>query len=161
MNIMDEIGKRAVRLLIFSFVALVAVQGLMTNDGIRFYLSLGERLEGQMAVLETAAITEPGEILEIPCSTSSPGSIYLELVDYTCLDRVRVLINGREMGRMSSSRVKLYVTAGDVLEIDTQAYNHPITLKITSVSSNLAFPEEGMTFTSDQAVTMVGKVRVK
>ena len=66
MNIMDEIGKRAVRLLIFSFVALVAVQGLMTNDGIRFYLSLGERLEGQMAVLETAAITEPGEILEIP-----------------------------------------------------------------------------------------------
>ena len=89
------------------------------------------------------------------------GSIYLELVDYTCLDRVRVLINGREMGRMSSSRVKLYVTAGDVLEIDTQAYNHPITLKITSVSSNLAFPKEGMTFTSDQAVTMVGKVRVK
>ena len=161
MNIMDEIGKRAVRLLIFSFIALVVVQGLMTNDGIRFYLSLGERLEGQVALVETAAITESGEILEIPTSTSSPGSIYLELQDYTYLDKVRILINGREMGRMSSSRVKLYVTAGDVLEIDTQAYNHPVTLKVTGVSSNLAFPEEGMTFTSHQAVTMVGKVRVK
>ena len=40
----------------------------MTNDGIRFYLSLGERLEGQMAVLETAAITEPGEILRSPAA---------------------------------------------------------------------------------------------
>jgi len=158
---MDEIGKRAVRLLIFSFIALVVVQGLMTNDGIRFYLSLGERLEGQVALVETAAITESGEILEIPTSTSSPGSIYLELQDYTYLDKVRILINGREMGRMSSSRVKLYVTAGDVLEIDTQAYNHPVTLKVTGVSSNLAFPEEGMTITSHQAVTMVGKVRVK
>jgi len=158
---MDEIGKRAVRMLIFSFVALIIVQGLMTNDGIRFYLSLGERLEGQVALVETAAVTEADAITEIPCSTSSPGYICLELQDYTHLDRVRILINGREVERMSSSRVKLYVTAGDVLEIDTTAYNHPITLKITGASSNLAFPQEGMTFTSHQAVTMVGKIMVK
>ncbi len=160
MKIMDEIGKRLVRFLIFGLVALVVVQGLMTNDNIRFYLSLGERLEGQEVTVPTALTTDPGEE-EIPCSTSSPGSFYLELQDYTSLDKVRILVNGQEMGRMSENRVKLYVTSGDVIEIDTREYHDPITLKITSVTSNLAFPEDGMTFTSQQAITMLGKVAVK
>lgn len=161
MKIMDEIGKRVVRFLIFGLVSLVVVQGLMTNDNIRFYLSLGERFEGREVTVTTAVTSELGEIPEIPCSTSSPGSFYLELQDYTSLDKVRLLVNGHEMGGMSSSRVKLYVTSGDVIEIDTQAYNHPITLKITNVTTNLAFPAEGMTITSQQAVTMVGKVKAK
>ncbi|MGI6549142.1 MAG: hypothetical protein ACOX4Q_05840 [Syntrophomonadales bacterium] len=158
---MDEIGKRLVRFLVFGLVALVVVQGLMTNDNIRFYLSLGERLEGQEVTVPTAVTGELEEIEEIPCSTTSPGSFYLELQDYTSLDKVRILVNGQEMGRMSESRVKLYVTSGDVIEIDTQEYNEPITLKITSVTPNLAFPEDGMTFTSQRAVTMLGKVAVK
>lgn len=161
MKIMDEIGKRVVRFLIFGLVALVVVQGLMTNDSIRFYLSLGERLEGQEVTVPAAVSSDSEEIGEIPCSTSSPGSFYLELQDYTSLDKVRLLVNGQEIGRMSSSRVKLYVTSGDVIEIDTQAYNHPITLTITGVTPNLAFPEEGMTITSQQAVSMLGKVKVK
>ena len=161
MKIMDEIGKRVVRFLIFGLVSLVVVQGLMTNDNIRFYLSLGERFEGREVTVTTAVTSDLGEPLEIPCSTSSPGSFYLELQDYTSLDKVRLLVNGQEMGGMSSSRVRLYVTSGDVIEIDTQAYNHPITLKITNVTPNLAFPEDGMTITSQQAVSMLGKVKAK
>lgn len=145
--------------MIFGLVSLVVVQGLMTNDNIRFYLSLGERFEGREVTVTTAVTSDLDETLEIPCSTSSPGSFYLELQDYTSLDKVRLLVNGQEIGGMSSSRVKLYVTSGDVIEIDTQAYNHPITLKITNVTTNLAFPAEGMTITSQQAVTMVGKVK--
>ena len=87
MKIMDEIGKRVFRFLILGLVALVVVQGLMTNDNIRFYLSLGERLEGQKVTVPTAVSSDPGETLEIPCSTSSPGSFYLELEDYTPLTR--------------------------------------------------------------------------
>ena len=139
--------------------ALVVVQGLMTNDNIRFYLSLGERLEGQEVTVPTAVTGELEEIEEIP---ARPSRKFLsELQDYTSLDKVRILVNGQEMGRMSESRVKLYVTSGDVIEIDTQEYNEPITLKITSVTPNLAFPEDGMTFTSQRAVTMLGKVAVK
>lgn len=161
MKIMDEIGKKLVRFLIFGLVSLVLVQGLMTKDNIRFYLSLGERLEGQKVAVPATVTGDPGDIEEIPCTTSSPGSFVLALEDYSSLDKVRLLVNGQEMGRMSSNRIKLYVTLGDVIEVDTQAYDHPVTLKITNVTPNLTFPQEGMVITSQQALSMLGKVQVK
>ncbi len=161
MRLMDEIGKKLLHVLIFGLVSLVLVQGLMTEDRFRFYLSLGERLEGQKVPVSTAMFSDEDLIEEIPCSTSSPGSFSLSLQSYSSLEKARLLINGQEIGRMSSNRIELYVTSGDVIEIDTLAYDHPVTLKVTNVTPNLTFPQEGMLFTSHQALSMLGKIQVR
>jgi len=161
MKVMDEIGRRLVRFLIFGLVSLVVVQGLMTRDNIRFYLSLGERLEGERVAVPTAALDASDQAAEVPCSISSPGSFTLMLQDYSRLEKVKILVNGQEMGSMALGRVKLYVTSGDVVELDTRAYEHPVTFKVTNVTPNLAFPLEGMTFTSQQSLSMLGKIRVR
>ncbi|NLB18326.1 MAG: hypothetical protein GX825_06275, partial [Syntrophomonadaceae bacterium] len=92
---------------------------------------------------------------------SSPESFELVLRDYTSLDKAKILINGRIIGSMLEGRIKLYVTAGDVIEMDTRSYPYPVSIEIVNVSTNLSFPQEGTVFTSKEAMLLLGKIVVK
>lgn len=159
LSVFDKIERVLVRLAVFGLMALVLVQGMMTHDSIRFYMSLGERMEGRKMDVSVAALKD----LDVPqpetpvMASSYSGSFTLVLQDYTSLDQARVLVNGQVRGRFSNPCLKINVTPGDTVEVDTQAYRHPVRFRIEKVSSSLQFPVEGMTFTSDQ-VTMIGKV---
>ncbi|NLU48825.1 MAG: hypothetical protein GXX09_00200 [Syntrophomonadaceae bacterium] len=47
MKLLDNIEKYLVRAVVLGIVLLVVVQAALTQDPLRFYLSLGERVEGQ------------------------------------------------------------------------------------------------------------------
>ncbi|NLV15913.1 MAG: hypothetical protein GXY50_01700 [Syntrophomonadaceae bacterium] len=161
MKVMDELGKYLFRFFIFALVALVLVQGLMTDENFRFYLSLGERLEGKKIDQPVAADFPDGSEKGVLAEISSPESFELVLRDYSSLDKAKVLINGRVMGSMLAGRIKLYVTAGDVIEVDTQAYPYPVSIEVVNAGESLSFPQEGMIFTSEEAVLLLGKIEVE
>lgn len=160
-KVMDELGKYLLRFFIFFLVALVLVQGLMTDENFRFYLSLGERLEGKKIEQPVVADYPDGSERGVLAEISSPESFELVLRDYTSLDKAKILINGRIIGSMLEGRIKLYVTAGDVIEMDTRSYPYPVSIEIVNVSTNLSFPQEGTVFTSKEAMLLLGKIVVK
>ncbi|MGE5397106.1 MAG: hypothetical protein ACM3MK_06160 [Chitinophagales bacterium] len=161
MKVMNLIEKYLLRFLVLGLVLLVVVQGLMTRDTFRFYLSLDERLEGHKIDVPIAAWHESIQENEEQTVTSSMGSLKIIVKDYSTLGKARVLINDENMGSFSGGSVKLHVVSGDVIEVDTSAYQRPIVFKIEKTTANLTFPTPGLEVTSNQGITMVGKAIVK
>lgn len=138
---------------------MVLVQGLMTSDPIRFYLSWGERMEGQNVQFPVNTSQETANPVQ---DTKSPQArVALGIEKYSSLPRARILINGQEKYNFTNKKVTVDMNAGDILEIDSSAYNFPIDYTVTAVSANVAFPEQGQTFTANQTIVMVGKIIVK
>lgn len=160
-KIIEKIEKYLLRLTILVFVALVVAQGLMTDDKMRFYFSLSERLEGQ--VIEIPATLEPQENAAIISDEiNSPYALLLLAVEqYSALPKTAVLVNGKEEACFAEREVKLKVMAGDVIEIDSSAYNFPVEYKIKSVSENLVFPVKDQIYTGNHDIVMLGKIVVK
>lgn len=154
---MDEIERYIIRSAVFVLVLLVLVQGLMTNDSIRFYLSLGEHLEGKKVEVPAASIKDRSADLQ---KASSPGigSITIEVVDYTGLDQALLLINGHKAGDFSEGRLTAAVASGDVLEIDATRYSHPIQFRVETVSSGIKFPTQGQMTETDRSMALIGKI---
>lgn len=157
MRILDEIGKSLMRLTIIGLVALVVIQGLMTRDSIRFYLSLGEQWEGKPLATPVSAVKDSPRTT-IPTVQSAVGTIDVVLTDYAALPEVKVLVNGETAAVFKGRRVRLRVVPGDVVEVDATSYTKPVRFRIEKISQNLEFPRAGMEYTAKQSIVMVGRV---
>ena len=163
-RIVNRIEKYLIRVILFSLLVVVVVQGIMTQDPLRLYLSWSERMEGQVVEYPVAgdlqqAVKEKKQ--EPPVVRSPEAHLIIEVGDYSSLPRTMVLVNGREKARFDDKKVNLLVQAGDVVEIDSRAYNFPVKYQIKNVSSNLAFPETDTMYTGNQSIVMIGKIIVK
>lgn len=156
----NRVEKGLIRFAVISLLIMVVAQGLMTADPIRFYLSWGERMEGQS--LQFPVNSSPDYSAVVVEEPQSPQAYLTLSVDrYSSLPRTNILVNGKNKYHFSAAEVTIDIKAGDTIEIDSTAYNFPIQYKITEVSSNLAYPESGQTYTANQTIIMVGKVIVK
>lgn len=156
----DLIEKYLIRSIVFTLIALVLVQGIMTKDPIRFYLSFSERLEGQTIEYPVNTIDNEQEDLTAP--VENPYALVTISIDkYSSLPNAKVLVNGKEVSNFNEEEIQLKIMAGDVLEIDSTSYNFPVDYKISKVSENLSFPEQGNTYTANGSLVMIGKVIVK
>jgi hypothetical protein len=154
------VEKGLIRFAVISLLLMVVVQGLMTADPIRLYLSWGERMEGQK--LEFPVSYQQQVAPPVVGEAQSPLTMLTIAVDkYSSLPRAKILINGQEKYDFTEKQVKIDISAGDTVEIDSTAYNFPIDYKIVSVSSNLAYPDTKQIFTANQTIVMVGKIIVK
>lgn len=160
MRILDEIERYLVRLAIFSLILLVLVQSLMTSDSIRFYLSMGEQLEGRKA--EVPAVSLKDNSLD-PEKTAAKGigTITVKTVDYTSLAQAFLLINGHRAGDFSEGKLTVAVASGDVLEIDAEHYMHPVQFRIEKVSSGIKYPSPGQMISTDSSIAMIGKTELE
>ena len=160
----EKVEKYLIRSIVLGLVVLVLVQGLMTQDSWRLYLSWGERMEGQN--IEYPASTskdKPKSAQEnSKASVQSPQAMLtLSLQKYSSLPKASILVNGKLAGYFNEKEVKLQLSGGDVLEIDSTFYNFPVNFYITGVSENMAFPKKNAVFTGNQSIVMIGKVIVK
>lgn len=156
----DQVEKGLIKFVVAGLLIMVVVQGFMTADPIRFYLSWGERMEGQSIPFPVNTAQEySATVAEEP--QSPQACLTLSIAKYSSLPRTIILINGDNKYYFSARQVTIDVKAGDTIEIDSTAYNFPIQYNITAVSSNVAYPESGQTYTADQTIIMVGKVIVK
>lgn len=156
----NGVEKYLIRFIVLGAIMLVLVQGLMTDDSMRFYLSLGERMEGQVIELP-----DEEEILREeaagPIATSPYATITFAIKEFSSLPRTRVLVNGEPRADFCEQKVTLNVMGGDVIEIDSSAYNFPVEYYIEESSSNLGYPRQGQAFTGNQSIVMIGKIIVK
>ncbi len=157
----SRVEKGLIRFVIFSLLLMVVAQGLMTADPIRFYLSWGERMEGQNLEVPVNYPQERDTALIVEESKSPQTMLTIGVEKYSSLPKAKILINGREKFNFTEKQVKIDIRAGDTVEIDSSAYNFPIDYKIVSVSSNLAYPSSNQTYTANQTIVMIGKVIVK
>lgn len=154
------VEKYLIRSIVICLVLLVVVQGLMTHDSWRFYLSWGERLEGQ--VIEYPVNTTDKDREDNNLAVESPYALLTIAVEkYSGLPKAKLLINEKEVANFKNNEIQIKVMAGDVVEIDATNYNFPIEFKIDNVSENLSFPKTGDTYIANQSLVMIGKIIVK
>ncbi|MEA4926673.1 MAG: hypothetical protein VB084_15375 [Syntrophomonadaceae bacterium] len=158
-NFINTVEKGLVRVVAVCLLLMVLVQGLMTADPIRFYLSWGERMEGQN--IQFPVNTNPEAANPVQEIKSPQARVTIGIDKYSSLPRTKILVNGQEKYSLTDKRVVVDINAGDTLEIDSSAYNFPIDYQVTEVSSNVAFPEPGQTYTANQTIVMIGKIIVK
>lgn len=157
----DKIEKYLIRFIVLGVVVLVLVQGMMTRDSLRFYLSWSERMEGQ--ALEYPVSKENVEADESPgMDINSPYALLsLSLEQYSSLPKAVILINGEKVDNFENQEVDLKLMAGDIVEIDATFYDFPVEIKVNKVSDNLAFPEKDQIYIANDSIVMLGKTIVK
>lgn len=161
-KIINKVEKYLIRIIVLSLLVIVVVQGMMTHDPLRLYLSWSERMEGQVVEYPVAgdAKTENKDKPELKAN-SPQAYLIMETKEFSSLPRSIILVNGREKARFNDKEVKLLLKANDVVEIDSCAYNFPVNYYIKNSSDNLAFPEKGTMYTANQSIVMIGKIIVK
>lgn len=162
-RIIDKVEKYLIRIIVLSLLVIVVVQGMMTHDPLRLYLSWSERMEGQVVEYPVAADTKTvnKDNRERLKATSPQTYLVMEIKDFSSLPRSIILVNGREKARFNNKEVKLLLKANDVVEIDSCAYNFPVNYYIKNSSDNLAFPKKETMYTANQSIAMIGKIIVK
>lgn len=161
-NFLNAIEKFLIRLAVLSMITIVVVQGMMTIDPLRFYLSWAERMEGQSFEYPVANTTESAESKNNDYESSAALATFtMEIEQYASLPESKILINGQEKYAFKEKNILIEVHAGDLLEIDSSYYNFPVKYKISSCSSNLAYPKKDQVFTGNQGVVMIGEIIVK
>jgi hypothetical protein len=159
-NIINRVEKGLIRFAVLTLLLMVIIQGLMTTDPIRFYLSWGERMEGQAVQLPVSSSQEDSSAVSDPIK-SPQAQLTISIDKYSSLPKAKILINGKENYNFTEKQVTIDVKANDSVEIDSRAYNFPINYKITASSSNLASPKQGQTLTANQTMVKLDEVIVK
>ncbi|QGT99869.1 hypothetical protein SYNTR_1276 [Candidatus Syntrophocurvum alkaliphilum] len=156
--------KYLIRFIVLGIIATVLVQGLMTHEPMRMYLSWSERMEGQ--AINFPVNEEDSEIYTSnkPSTdevTSPYATLTIEVQEFSSLPKAYVMINEEKNNSFASNQVRIEVMAGDIIKIDSTAYNFPITFNIIDISDNLAYPKDQQSFITNKSVVMIGKVVVK
>ncbi len=157
----EKVEKHLIRSIALVFIALIIVQGIMTHDNMRLYLSWGERLDGQAIDYSVNTAEQNNGAEEIENVNSPYAMLVLSLEKFSSLPRAVVLINGKEYTSFAKDEVQLKIMAGDVIEIDASAYNFPVVFNVEQVSDNLAFPVKDDSYVCNQDIVMIGKIVVK
>lgn len=149
-------------------IALVIVQGLMTRDDLRLYLSLGERLEGQYLGQpalnnygETAPSSQNGQSVDSTTRESPQARLTIAIERFSSLPRATILINHHPYREFTEKEMHLELDAGDMVEIDTTFYSFPVSFVVKETSPNIAYPEKNQIYQANQGIVMVGKIIVK
>lgn len=162
------VEKYLIRIIVIFLVALVVVQGLMTRDDMRLYLSIGEKLEGQY--IGQPALNknqDPGPSAQNDKSDkkavreSPQAQLTISIERFSSLPRAVVLINHHPYREFTEKEMRLELAAGDIVEIDTTFYSFPVSFIVKEISSNVAYPEKNQIYQANQGIVMVGKIIVK
>jgi hypothetical protein len=157
-KIIDKVERYLIRTAVLCVIAIVVVQGMMTDDSLRLYLSWSERMEGQILDFP---VNQTIENTNAVSKSSTEVSLTLEIEDFSALPEVIVLVNGKSQYKFSEAQIHVEANAGDTIEIDATHYNFPCTFKVSKCSENLSFPKKGQTFKANQSIVMVGKLIIK
>ena len=158
---LHRVERYLMRLVIVSLIMVVVAQGLMTDDSMRFYMSWSERMEGQNLPAPVIAANEKSSPAANTDIKLPEVLLTIELSQQPSAPQAKILINGQARYRFSRQQVSMRVKAGDTVEIDTSDCQVPLDFRIASGSSNLAYPNRGQVFSSNQSIVMIGKIIVK
>lgn len=155
-SLVEHGEKFLLRLVIFGFVALIAVQSMLTLDSMRFYLSWAERLEGQ----PFQEWSNPSARV-MDAESAVFAHLTVSLQDFSSLSKAKLLINGKETADFRNKEITVKVCPEDEIAIDGTFYNRPIGFEITEVSPNISFPILHQKIETTSTVASFGEVKFK
>lgn len=158
-------GRWLCRSLALALVVLVVVQGMMTHDPWRLYLSFAERLSSEREAAEkySAALAPPPLSRETKedFGEAEAATLTLEVVNFSSLGRAIVRVNGETVGNLRDKVLSVGVRDGEFIEIDTTFYPQPVKIRISQTSKNLRYPRQGEALELLQEVVCLGPVSIK
>ncbi len=114
-------------------ILLIITQVVMTNERMRSFMSVVDQMEGiplEQYEEEQAALSYSG---------IGEEELYLVLEAQTdeIIPDLKILINNRDTYNFEDYQAKIIVNAGDMIEIDGQSHDFPITVFIKEASEEI------------------------
>ena len=162
----DRWGRWFCRGLMLALVLLVTVQGVMTREPWRFYLSWAERLSAEREIAEKYSsalvpLSLSPQQTEEELKEAAEAVLTLEVVNFSSLGRAVVRVNGKDAGNFRDKSLPVRVRDGDFVEIDTAFYPQPVKIRISHTSSNLRYPRKDEVLELRQEVINLGPIKIK
>lgn len=161
------------QLAIAGLVVLVVVQTLHTLPTLRHTLARIEALEGHISAAQWRGGARAGPATGTPhgasdrnppaevvtaTAASPPGRLTVALISQPSAPRVRILVNGKQVGDFGDGSVTVHVTPGQELALDASDHPGAATFRVVEVQG-LVTPALGTEWTARQEVTSLGIVR--
>lgn len=86
--------------------------------------------------------------------------ITFQLMDFTALPKVKILINGEVQGDFTYKYATIQVKNGDIIKIDATFYNQPFKIRLMETSRNVLEPTAAV-YELQQEVYEVGRVVIE
>lgn len=86
--------------------------------------------------------------------------VTFQMLDYTTLPMATVLVNGEKKGNFEHRYVTVSVSHGDVLEIDTKYYKHPVSFKVVETFGDVVWPVKGRVYKVEGTTKRLGTVKI-
>ena len=88
------------------------------------------------------------------------ATVTLRIENVTCLEKVALLINGREIIDFMGKLVTVKVFPGDVMAVDGSFYDHEIIFSVFSTSENILEPQKNQLFRVNGDIVTIGKIKL-
>ncbi|MCL2677950.1 MAG: hypothetical protein FWE85_02730 [Clostridiales bacterium] len=89
------------------------------------------------------------------------ANITIEAAGGQSLPEAKVLVNGKAAGNFAAGSLTVRVCAGDLVLLDTSAYNRDITFSVTRISANLRQDNLLLELTTEYGEGIIGRVAFK
>lgn len=118
-------------------VLLIVTQVVMSNENVRYFLSMVDQREG--VPLEDYEENQP---VISPSNTIGSDEEYFVLLaaqaEASSLEDLKVIINNEKVYSFLDNQARINVHLGDVIEIDGSSYGFPVKVMVSDVSEALA-----------------------
>lgn len=161
-SILARIEMVLLRLVVLVFVVFFISQVFMTQNPLERIVTVFEGFDGigfhndaNVPALEGETNASTDEI------ANQQGEITLALVNYSSLQKAKVLVNGKSVGTFLNKYVLVNVKEGDILEIDGTFYNHPIKVEVYETEPAVKGLKEGQKFTVKKEILTLTEINFK
>lgn len=141
--------------IIFRLAVLLFVM-LYTTQLLNFVLEQrnSRLLTSSIGKLEGIAMADSQTLLNM-------GTLELTVVSNTPYDKLQIFINGVYYQDFDKKSVSLSVKNNDIIEVSGINNEFPASIKITSVSGNIAAPKQGGQITVNKNFVQAARIRIK
>lgn len=147
------------KVVVMGFVIFFMIQAMFIGDPLQRMVTVFEGVEG-LNFQNRPESTKESINFNSPIAETE-AEITLALVDYSSLQKAKVLVNGEVKGNFLNKYVSVNLHQGDLLEVDGKFYTHSFKVKLIEVSPALAGLKQGQQFTVKAEELTLGEIQFK
>ncbi|MFO7819667.1 MAG: hypothetical protein R6V17_05440 [Halanaerobacter sp.] len=152
------ISKTVLKLIVLALVLLVTVQFILTNSSLE--KSLISKVPYSKYILDLGQQNKFSQAAKT-VSASKKGTLVFQLQGADDVGQVRLLVNEKVVGDFAAGSLKVKVEPGDELAVDTRGCQEGVWLRLSNLSKNIDFFQEGQQFWLKNEYKSLGIVKSK
>lgn len=157
-KVIKWVSKTVLKLIVFALVLLVTVQFILTNSALE--KSLLSKLPYSKHILDLGEKNKFSQAAKTVFA-SKEGSLVFQLQGGENLWKVRFLVNEKVVGNFAAGSLEVKVEPGDKLAVDARGCQEGVWLRLSKLSENINFFQEGQQFWLKNEYKSLGVVKSK